>query len=298
MLTQYYLGPYRQSNLFYRTWVGKSSFLLRRRESLGWFAGMLPQIIFANLRPPRCLFLHFDIISRSLILWETIRQESVICNAFIPPDREKYFIRLSFFPFVFTCLQNFMINRESLIKIWKAGGNATNWSGEEGELECLLLDWINVLARSEDVSLAMYTLSQRMAVFPCLPMMPSASPSYLFCLLAPLKTFLTFMGEAANVLVTNMSKDVFISIYQKSWKLKDGCGTQIYSRGTLLAILYGAYGPVLEILTLFQTKKYHFPHRLSWCWPLNSIPVFTPKWHKNHWKALPICGGTYVYWLI
>ena len=130
MLTQYYLGPYRQSNLFYRTWVGKSSFLLRRRESLGWFAGMLPQIIFANLRPPRCLFLHFDIISRSLILWETIRQESVICNAFIPPDREKYFIRLSFFPFVFTCLQNFMINRESLIKIWKAGGNATNWSGE------------------------------------------------------------------------------------------------------------------------------------------------------------------------
>ena len=95
----------------------------------------------------------------------------------------------------------------------------------------------------------------------------------------------------------NMSKDVFISIYQKSWKLKDGCGTQIYSRGTLLAILYGAYGPVLQILTLFQTKKYHFPHRLSWCWPLNSIPVFTPKWHKNHWKALPICGGTYVYGL-
>ena len=147
------------------------------------------------------------------------------------------------------------------------------------------------------LSCYMYTLSQRMAVFPCLPMMPSASPSYLFCLLASLKTFLTFMGEAANVLVTNMSKDVFISIYQKSWKLKDGCGTQIYSRGALLGILYGAYGPVLQILTLFQTKKYHFPHRLSWCWPLNSIPVFTPKWHKNHWKALPICGGTYVYGL-
>lgn len=175
MLTQYYLGPYRQSNLFYRTWVGKSSFLLRRRESLGWFAGMLPQIIFANLRPPRCLFLHFDIISRSLILWETIRQESVICNAFIPPDREKYFIRLSFFPFVFTCLQNFMINRESLIKIWKAGGNATNWSGEEGELECLLLDWINVLARSEDVSLAKLLLC-----ILCRKGWPS-SPVFLWC---------------------------------------------------------------------------------------------------------------------
>ena len=37
-------------------------------------------------------------------------------------------------------------------------------------------------------------------------------------------------------------------------KVKDGCGTQIYSRGALLGILYGAYGPVLQILTLFQTK--------------------------------------------
>ena len=190
------------------------------------------------------------------------------CNmqCFYTTRSRKILYKIVIFPFVFTCLKNFMINRESLIKIWKAGGNATNWSeegGGEGELECLLLDWINALARSEDVSLAMYTLSQRMAVFPCLPLMPSASPSYLFCLLASLKTFLTFMGEVANVLVTNMSKDVFISIYQKSWKLKDGCGTQIYSRGALLGILYGAYGPVLQILTLFQTKKYHFPHRLS-----------------------------------
>lgn len=126
MLTQYYQWPYRHSNPFWRTWVGKSSFLFRRRESLGWFAGMLPQKIFAKLGSPRCHFLHFDIISRSLILWETIREESVICNAFIPWDREKYFIRLTFFPFVFTCLQNFMINRKSLIKVGKAGGNATN----------------------------------------------------------------------------------------------------------------------------------------------------------------------------
>ena len=80
------------------------------------------------------------------------------------------------------------------------------------------------------------TLSQRMAVFPCLPMMASASPSYLFCLLAPLKTFLIFVGEAGKVLVTNMSKDVFIVKYtnrymRKAESLKDRCGTQIYSRG-------------------------------------------------------------------
>ena len=64
-------------------------------------------------------------------------------QCFYTTRSRKILYKIVIFPFVFTCLKNFMINRESLIKIWKAGGNATNWSeegGGEGELECLLLD--------------------------------------------------------------------------------------------------------------------------------------------------------------
>ena len=85
------------------------------------------------------------------------------------------------------------------------------------------------------------------------------------------------------MLVNNMSKDLFIFKYtnryiRKAERLKAVAGHKfIPGGGALLGILYGVYGPVLQILTVFRTKKCHFSHRLSYCWPLNSIPLFTPK---------------------
>ena len=41
----------------------------------------------------------------------------------------------------------------------------------------------------------------------------------------------------------------------------------------------GVCRPVLQILTLFQTKKCHFSHRFQ-TWPLKSFPILRPKWTK------------------
>ena len=49
-------------------------------------------------------------------------------------------------------------------------------------------------------------------------------------------------------------------------------GTGGYSREFLL----GKFCPILQIRTLFQTKKCHFSHSFQ-TWPLKSIPIFRPE---------------------
>ena len=60
---------------------------------------------------------------------------------------------------------------------------------------------------------------------------------------------------------------------------------------------------VLQILTLFQTKKCHFSHRFQ-TWPLKSFPILRPKWTKcipvfrpKSPKIYTLWGGTYIYGL-
>ena len=65
----------------------------------------------------------------------------------------------------------------------------------------------------------------------------------------------------------------------------------------------GVCHPVLQILTLFQTKKCHFSHRFQ-TWPLKSFPILRPKWTKcipvfrpKSPKIYTLWGGTYIYGL-
>ena len=65
-------------------------------------------------------------------------------------------------------------------------------------------------------------------------------------------------------------------------------------RGVLLKCLVGVCCPVLNILTLFQTKNVIFRTRFQ-TWPLKSIPVFRPggdhKTQHKHWHETEIMSS-------
>ena len=64
--------------------------------------------------------------------------------------------------------------------------------------------------------------------------------------------------------------------------------------GVLLGILDGGVSPALQILTLFQTKKCHFPHPFSdLTSKIHTIPISDQKGPKT----LPEESSTYLYGL-